>query len=185
MQAATSLQFVSRWRLEFSFCSWPHFYESLGKERNVVWEYCLHIGVWIRLSLELKKKKFSCWFINVCLSTRAVAIGFAAFPHFKILTKLDFVQVTIQARIELTWSHHSHAISAPYFFLPTLGSVTCTVDTLIFQSSKWNPMELMRLLGPNGPHVYTLVHQLSSVRPQVSREMVRCPQNQRYRVWTW
>lgn len=41
----------------------------------------------------------------------------------------------------------------------------------------WNQKALMRPLRANGPHVYTLVHHLSRVRPPISREMVRCPQN--------
>lgn len=70
--------------------------------------------------------------------------------------------------IDLEHSHLNCRFVVAQLFFP-VGSVTCSVDTLKFQSSKWNQMGLMRLFSANGAHVYTLVHQLSSVQPQVSK----------------
>lgn len=184
-----SLQFVSMQMKTFIFV---HDYTlmSLLLKTRIQFVVLEHIRVWIRFSFMLKES-LPADFINVFFwQEQLLCFSALLCLLLKFWCKLHFVQITLQVRI---WAHlepsftcHVNSILlVAHSFFPSLGSVTCTVDTLIFQSSRWNQMELMRPLGPNGPHVYTLVHQLSSVQPQVSRAMVRCPQNPLRRVWTW
>lgn len=82
----------------------------------------------------------------------------------------------LQARI----CSHLEPLVTTYAVLTELVSVACIgyMDTDITEFK----MGLLRPLKPNGRHVYTLVHQLSSMWPQVSREMVRCPQDRQHRL---